>query len=154
MSAEKKLSALHADKEFAVSRGLKDELLWVQAELKLALEEKNVIKAEMEQQQDFRSKLEQAHAKGEAEKRADVEVQGLQEDVQLYKEIKYHEGYRDDAKDKPPRYPLMMRCNLQSPNPSRCLQPQLMPLTRLKKLLSEEKILSRAFCPGLLSNLT
>ena len=35
-----------------------------------------------------------------------MEVQGLQEDVQLYKEIKFHEGYRDDAEDKPPRYPF------------------------------------------------
>ena len=33
-------------------------------------------------------------------------MEGLQEDVQLYKEMKYQEGYHDGAEGKSPRYPI------------------------------------------------
>ena len=107
--AEDKLSALHGDMEheLAVGRELKGELSRVQKKFKITLEE-DTIKSEMKQQEkEFQSKLKKVHAEmEEAEGRADEEVEKLQEEVQLYKVIKYQQGYHDDALGKTLRYPF------------------------------------------------
>ena len=51
--------------------------------------------------------LEQALAdKAEVEKQVDEDVVRLQKEVNVFKFIKYRDGYNDGAQDKPPRYPL------------------------------------------------
>jgi len=56
---------------------------------------------------EFRRDLEQALAeRDEAEKQADDDMEKLQNDLQLFKVMKYKEGYRDSAQGKSLRYPL------------------------------------------------
>jgi len=94
---------------------LKEELSRVQGDLKPALEEKNVAMAELEQKRATSQEgmdglwrdLEQALAeRDEVENQADDDIERLQNDVQLFKDMKYKEGYHDGAQGKLVRYPL------------------------------------------------
>ena len=97
--------------ESATCHELKEE----KGDLKLALEEKNMSKAELEKERissqeemdELWSNLKLALTeKDETKKRADDDMERLQDAVQLFKVMKYKEGYHDGAQDKSPRYPL------------------------------------------------
>ena len=87
---------------------LKEELLWVQRDLKLALEEKNVSNAELEEEKvtsqegidEFWCDLGRALAeRDKAEKQGGDNMERLQNDVQLFKVMKYKEGHYDGSQD-------------------------------------------------------
>jgi len=80
-----------------------------------------------------------------------VEKQGLQEDVHLYKEMKYQEGYHDYAEGKPSRYHLIIRCNLQSRDPSRCLLKNLSPPANASDAIAKVAIRGKHFEPSSLA---
>ena len=83
---EDKLSALQVDEARVDNQSGIEEAVAVQERLKLALEEKDVVKAKLEQQkEELWHELRQALAeREEAERRANKEMEGPQEEVQLY----------------------------------------------------------------------
>jgi len=91
-----------------INQGLKEELLWVQEKFKLTVEEKDVAKAELEQQkEELQCELKQALAEKEDNKRrANEEMERLPEEVQLYKIMKYQQKYHDSTQGKTLRYPF------------------------------------------------
>ena len=92
------------ERGLTISQGLK-ELLWVQEKLKLALEEKDIAKVELEQQKELQCELRQALTE-EAKRRADEKMERLEEEVQLYKIMMYQQGYHDGTQGKTLRYPF------------------------------------------------
>ena len=106
--AEDKLLELqaHMERESTACRELKEELSRVHRDLKLTLEEKNMAKVELEPERvtsqkemdELRRDLEQALAeRDEVEKQADDDMEKLQNDLQLFKVMKYKEGYCEGA---------------------------------------------------------
>ena len=84
--------------EPTVCHELKEELSRVHKDLKLALEEKNMNKAEQEQERitsqevmdELQHDLKQAFAeRDESAKQVDEDIESMRNDVQLFKVIKY-----------------------------------------------------------------